>query len=75
MRIWHMRILSWVPKAKNTHSEYVILVAPLQQWLHERASILRYTYIAVLVCSNLLSTASICGNLMYWKNVIIPFLK
>jgi hypothetical protein len=30
----------------NKHSEYVTLVAfPLQQWLHERASILRYTYI------------------------------
>jgi len=26
MRIWLMRIASWVPKAKNTHSEYVILV-------------------------------------------------
>ena len=35
-----------------THSEYVILIAfPLQQWLHERASVLRYTYIASLVHS------------------------
>jgi len=34
----------------NTHSEYVILIAfPLQQWLHERASMLRYTYIGCLV--------------------------
>ena len=33
----------------DTHSEYVILTAfPLQQ-LHERPSILRYTYIACLV--------------------------
>jgi hypothetical protein len=32
----------WIPKVKNTHSEYVILIAfPLQQWLHERASTLR----------------------------------
>jgi len=31
--IWHMRIVCWVPKATNTHSEYVILIAfPLQQW-------------------------------------------
>jgi hypothetical protein len=38
------------PKAINTHSEYVILTAfPLQQWLHKRASMLRYTYIACLV--------------------------
>jgi len=33
-----MRILCWIPKAKRTHSQYVILIAsPLQQWLHERA--------------------------------------
>jgi hypothetical protein len=37
-------------KATNTHSEYVIRIAfPLQQWLHERASMLRYTYIACFV--------------------------
>jgi len=58
MTIWHMRIACWIPKATNTqthtdphthtrtHSEYVILIAfPLQQWLHERASMLRHTYI------------------------------
>jgi hypothetical protein len=28
-------------------TQYVILIAfPLQQWLHKRASMLRYTYIA-----------------------------
>jgi hypothetical protein len=33
-----------------THSGCVILIAfPLQQWLHERASVLRYTYIACLI--------------------------
>jgi len=37
--IWCMLISRRVPKATNTHSEYVILIAfPLQQWLHERAS-------------------------------------
>jgi len=42
---WTMNIAYWIPKATNTHSEYVILIAfPLQQWLHERASILRYMY-------------------------------
>jgi hypothetical protein len=36
--------------AEGTHSEYVILIAlTLQQWLHERASMLRYTYIAFIV--------------------------
>ena len=41
IRIRRMCISRWVPKATNTHSEYVILIAfPLQQWLHERASVL-----------------------------------
>ena len=44
-----MPIARWIIKATNTHSEYVILIAyPLQQWWHERASILRYTYNACL---------------------------
>ena len=34
----------------QTHTQYVILIAfPLQNWLHERAPILRYAYIACLV--------------------------
>jgi len=42
--IWRMRISRWVPKATNTHSEYVTRIAfPLQRWLHERVSMLRYT--------------------------------
>ena len=36
--------------ATNTHAQYVILTAfPLQQWLQERASMLRYMYIGCLV--------------------------
>ena len=43
--IRYIRIACWIIKATNTHSEYVILVAfPLQQWLRERVSMLRYTY-------------------------------
>jgi len=39
-----MRIACWISKATDTHLEYVVLIAFLpQQWLHERASILRYT--------------------------------
>jgi len=35
---------TWLPKASKTHSEYVIITAfPLQQWLHERSSMLRHT--------------------------------
>jgi len=37
---------------KYTHSQYVIFVVfPLQQWLRERASMLRHTCIASLVSS------------------------
>jgi hypothetical protein len=31
------------------HTHYVILVFPLQQWPHDRACMLRYTYIACLI--------------------------
>ena len=44
MTVWSMRIAWWIPMATNTHSEYVILIAfPMQQRLHERASMLRCT--------------------------------
>jgi hypothetical protein len=59
--IWHMRIACRTPKATNTHSQYVILTAfPLQQWLHERASILRYTYNAYLVTLLYLRRRKMC---------------
>jgi hypothetical protein len=39
-----------ITRDTNTYSEYVILFAfPLQQWLYERASILRHTYVACRV--------------------------
>jgi hypothetical protein len=42
-----MEKYSTAGKAKNTHSEYVIRIAfPLQQRLHDNASMLRYTYTA-----------------------------
>ena len=50
MTIWRMRIACCIPKVKNTHSQYVILIVfPLQQWLHESGSMLRHTYIVCLV--------------------------
>ena len=52
MTIWSMRIACWISEATDTHSDYVIFIDfPLQQWLHESASMLRYTstYIAFLV--------------------------
>jgi len=48
--IRRMRITGWITKAIDTHSEYVILISfQWQQWSHERASMLCYTFIACLV--------------------------
>jgi hypothetical protein len=39
----------WITEAKNTNSEYVMLIAfPLLQWLLERAAMLHCMYIACL---------------------------
>jgi hypothetical protein len=52
------RITCWVTKATDIHSEYVILIAfPYQEWLHERAPVLRYAYnvcLVLIVISSLL---------------------
>jgi len=45
-----MRVEYWIAKVTNTHSEYAVLLEfSRQQWLRERASVLRYTYIVCLV--------------------------
>lgn len=46
-----MHFAWWITKAEDTHSGYVIIITgfPRQQWLHERTSMLCYTYIACLV--------------------------
>jgi len=42
MTTQRMRFERWIPKATNTHSQYVIINAfPLQQWLHESTAVLR----------------------------------
>ena len=47
--LWSIRIACWIPKATNTQSEYVILIAfSVQEWLQERASVLRYMFIACI---------------------------
>jgi len=44
------RVACWIPKAINTHCDYVILIAFLpQQRLHVHASLSPYTYIAYIV--------------------------
>ena len=45
-----MRTARWIPKATNVHSQYPILtVFPLQRWLHNRTSLLRYKHTVCLV--------------------------
>jgi len=62
MTIWRIRIACWIRKATNTHAGCVILIAfPLQQYLHESASMLRYTYI---VCYGLFS-----DDVIRWDNM------
>jgi len=44
MTIWRRRVAWYMPKATNTHLEYVIFIAFLmQQWLNHSASALLYT--------------------------------
>jgi hypothetical protein len=43
---WRMRMTCWIPKATDAHSKYDF---PLQQWLYERASMLCYTTLPVLL--------------------------
>ena len=62
MKIWRMLTASWIPKARDTHSGHVILLAfPPRQWLQERTSMLRYTYIACLV-SSIDRYTNMCGS-------------
>jgi hypothetical protein len=47
--IWRMCIACWIPKTKNTHSEYVLLLAfQRQESLHERATVLVICTLPVL---------------------------
>ena len=48
-KIRRMRIACWT--TKTTDTEYEIHCFSLQQWLLERALMLRYTYIVCLVVS------------------------
>jgi hypothetical protein len=50
MTVQRLRIECWITMARYTQSRQVILLSPLQQWLHEFPSMLRYnvTYSACL---------------------------
>jgi len=61
MKVWSIYIAYWTSKAKNTHSEYVIFIAfPLQQLLHDRASLLSYTILYYIYTYNTLYVYFLC---------------
>jgi hypothetical protein len=52
---WRTRIACLITKAKDTHLEYVILMAfTLQQWLRESASVLHNTFIGCVVDTSII---------------------
>ena len=58
MTIWRLRNACWIPKATNTLRFVILLASPLQQWLHEPASLLHYTYIGLAYLFTYLVTYS-----------------
>ena len=74
MTLWPKCIECQIPRATDTHSEYVKRIAfPLQQWLHDRTSTLRYTYIASLVsscCTKLSFYVTTCFGHTSWSDTI-----
>ena len=54
MTIWRLRMACWIPKATNTYSDCVMIIAfPLQQWLQERASVLLIPILPVFFISRI----------------------
>jgi len=61
MTIWYMYTACWITEARDTHLEYVILIAfPRQQWLLGRTSPLRDMYVACFVF-----VYNVVGNMQY----------
>ena len=70
MKAWRIRIAFWIPKATDTHSVYVIQIAfRRQQWLLERASMLR-SYVHYLSCY-----AFNASSVMYFHICYFPSFK
>jgi len=71
-----MGIACWTSKAKTTHSEYVIAVFPMQQWLQERVVMLQCyvtrTYIVCVCCllhTVMLHVHTLCVCVVYCTQV------
>jgi hypothetical protein len=77
MTIWRMCIACSISNATDTFKQVIIFAFLLQQWLHERPSMLRHAYNTCLV-QHILSgstwkNTSICKK-MRVKNSYIPIL-
>jgi hypothetical protein len=60
-------VACWKTKATNTRTQYITLIAfPLEHWLHERAWILRCTYVGCLVKYALAKSIQIT---IFWRLV------
>jgi hypothetical protein len=74
-----MRFVCWITKPTNIRSEYLIRITlAQQQWLRERASILRYTRVASLVSALVIlllrcpiDITSIFGSLINFSTVFV----
>ena len=66
-QIWRTRVTCYIPKATNTHREYVTLIVfPLQPGSYERPSVLRYMCVCVCVCMWGGGTHSVTRN--FWPS-------
>jgi len=59
-----MHFACWIPKATNTHSEYVIIVFPLQKWLRERSPLTlhahcMYCFMVILFVTSVIASCYI----------------
>ena len=74
-----MRIVCWITKGRNTHSEHEIFIASLRQKrLRERPSMLHYTYIACIHHAILLErvpSGSELTNFQYHFRLLIRSFK
>jgi hypothetical protein len=76
---WQMRFACWIPKATNTSSQYVILIAfPLPQWLQESASMLRYMYITLsvlLYMQKKQNLGGICNGIVGLRHNLVNYVE
>jgi hypothetical protein len=69
-----MSFTCWITKATNTHSEYVIVTTfPLQQLLHERASMLSYKYFTYLVICNVHKLQTHSSTVPWFRQLFAGF--